>query len=254
MATSAVAVLDRRIRQAAAEIGRAAPAAVSLDRGLLSLSFDDVPAAACRAGAAVLEAHGVRATFFVCMGLMGRAFEGAPQFEAGDLERLHAAGHEIGCHTHGHESALSTPPAAFAEALDRNAAALTATLGQPPTAFAYPYGHVSAAAKRLAAERFAFARSVAKGLNRGPVDRARLAAHGFERRRGLDVDRLLKRAAEERAWLILYSHDVAEDPTPYGCRPRDLARLIEAAGRAGLDVAPVTAAGRRACAVVGAAP
>ena len=44
--------------------------------------------------------------------------------------------------------------------------------------------------------------------------------------------RWLEAAVRRRAWLILYTHDVTEQPSPWGCTPQSLERLAEAAARA----------------------
>ena len=49
-------------------------------------------------------------------------------------------------------------------------------------------------------------------------------------------------------WLIAYGHDVSDAPTPYGCRPEDIDRLIRLAKAADLDIQPVAAAWRAATA------
>ena len=47
---------------------------------------------------------------------------------------------------------------------------------------------------------------------------------------------------------IAYGHDVSDAPTPYGCRPEDIDRLIRLAKAANLDIQPVAAAWRMATA------
>jgi hypothetical protein len=74
---------------------------------LVSFTFDDVPASACREGAAILEAHGVRATYYVCAGGRGAASPCGRLASADDIAALASRGHEIGCHTYSHR-AVST--------------------------------------------------------------------------------------------------------------------------------------------------
>ena len=52
----------------------------------------------------------------------------------------------------------------------------------------------------------------------------------------------LKRAARRRAWLIGFTHDVADAPSPWGTRGADLDSLLHAAHRLGFIVLPVSAA------------
>ena len=71
------------------------------------------------------------------------------------------------------------------------------------------------------------------GVNSGTVDPQFLRAMPL-------IDRHIDRDAIERAldetlvnngWLIFYSHDVAETPSPYGCSPALLNHALEAASR-----------------------
>jgi hypothetical protein len=109
------------------------------------------------------------------------------------------------------------------------------------TTFAWPYGDVSVTAKAVAAERFKLGRGVRDGVNAGHADRAAAQAIGLESRRlpGYDLEALMAEAANRRGWLIAYGHDVMDGPTPYGCTPDDLDRVIRLAKAAGLDILPV---------------
>ena len=62
---------------------------------------------------------------------------------------------------------------------------------------------------------------------------------------GYDLEALMARTASERGWLIAYGHDVMDGPTPYGCTPDDLDRVIRLAKAADLDILPVAAAWER---------
>ena len=51
-------------------------------------------------------------------------------------------------------------------------------------------------------------------------------------------------AAEQKAWLILYTHDVAEAPSQWGCTPGVLARLADEALGRGFKVVTVAEGAR----------
>jgi peptidoglycan/xylan/chitin deacetylase (PgdA/CDA1 family) len=209
---------------------------------LVSFTFDDVAESGARNGAAVLEARGLRGTFFVASGLIGREENGKPILSEADVMRLAAHGHEIGCHTHAHASVAALDADALLTDLRRNAARLAALVpGVSLENFAYPFGLVSPAAKPLLAKRFATARSVMKGVNAGRVDAMML--------RGVDlidhletpasVESWVSAAVEQTGWLIFILHDVDEAPTQFGCRPALLAHAVDAALKAGCQVVPV---------------
>lgn len=227
------------------------PATVRPPRGVLSLSFDDIPRSAWTEAGPILAEHGVKATYYICGGLAGGRNLDLPQFEVEDLQAIHAAGHEIGCHTYEHVSTLTLSPAELEASLARNAAWAAERLdGYRLQTFAYPFGDCALGSKAVVARRFECGRGVRDGVNAGRADRTLLQAIGLESRRlpGYDVEELVERAAAHRGWLIAYGHDVSDAPTPYGCRPEDLDRLIRLAKTAGLDVLPVAAAWRVAAA------
>lgn len=214
-------------------------------RGVLSLSFDDIPASAWLEAGPILAEHGVKATYYVCGGLSGGRNLDLPQFETEHLQALHEAGHEVGCHTYEHVSTLTLSPAELDASLARNAAWVSERLDDyQMLSFAYPFGDCALGAKPVIDRRFLCGRGVRDGINAGRVDRNLLQAVGLESRRlpGYDLEQLVADTAASRGWLIAYGHDVSDAPTPYGCRPEDIDRLIRLAKAAGLDIQPVAAA------------
>ena len=124
------------------------------DRPWVSFSFDDAPETSLTHGAAILERHGLRATFYICAGLAGRTGHLGRYADAEQVRAAAARGHEIGCHTFSHRD-FGQASAAEAEAeLDRNARAFAAWGLPPAETFAYPYGDVAAGPKAAAARRF----------------------------------------------------------------------------------------------------
>jgi peptidoglycan/xylan/chitin deacetylase (PgdA/CDA1 family) len=214
-------------------------------RGVLSLSFDDIPASAWLEAGPILAEHGVKATYYVCGGLSGGRNLDLPQFETEHLQALHEAGHEVGCHTYEHVSTLTLSPAELEASLARNAAWVSERLDDyQMLSFAYPFGDCALGAKPVIDRRFLCGRGVRDGINAGRVDRNLLQAVGLESRRlpGYDLEQLVANTAASKGWLIAYGHDVSDAPTPYGCRPEDIDRLIRLAKAADLDIQPVAAA------------
>ncbi len=236
--------IDQMRRRAARYLDVAA-VEIAPAKGVFSLSFDDFPASAWTEAGSVLNEHGVRATYYVCGGLAGGVNMDRDQFEVPHLQALHAAGHEVGCHTFGHTSALRMDTEALRLSLDANAAWVAERLdGHRMTTFAWPFGDATISAKRVVRGRFAMARGVRDGVNAGREDRALIKSIGLENRRlpGYDLDGLMAEAAAAKGWLTAYGHDVSDRPTEYGCTPDDLDRVLRLAKSAGLEVLPVGAA------------
>lgn len=212
------------------------------DKGALSLSFDDIPRSAWTEAGPLLAEHSVLATYYVCGGLAGGSNLDLPQYEVEDLQALHAAGHEVGCHTFEHVSTLTLSPAELEASLAKNAAWVSERLnGYEMRTFAYPFGDCALGSKAVIDRRFLCGRGVRDGVNVARADRNLLQAVGLESRRlpGYDLESLVQKAADEKGWLIAYGHDVSDTPTPYGCTLEDLDRLIRLAKAAGLNIAPV---------------
>lgn len=109
----------------------------------VSFTFDDTYASQLEA-AAILEAHGMRGTFYVNSPQLHRAT--ARPAENGSLSisevlEMQARGHDIGGHTLGHLSLTDVPDAERVREILGDRAQLL-QLGIAARSFAYPYGHV----------------------------------------------------------------------------------------------------------------
>ena len=238
--------LKGKLRRRVVRLQSRRPARVALERPMVSFSFDDVPISAIATAGAMLEARGAHGTYFVCAGLAGQDSRMGPYATREELLAAQAKGHEIACHTFGHLDCGAAKAEAIAEDVARNDQALAAWGVGPTTTFAYPYGDVSHDAKRVTGGRFALARALHHGLIETGADLNQAPAVGIEGQDGAEVaKRWLERAAARKAWLILYTHDVRETPSPVGCTPQALSGLIDAAIALGFDIVTVAEGARR---------
>ena len=233
--TSWRAKLRRRTVRLAARRPARAPR-----RPMLSFAFDDVPASAVETGAGILEQRGLKGSFYVAAALAGADAPTGPMAGADAVRRLAEAGHEIGCHTYSHLDCGQATAHDAVEDVARNGETL-AMWGLPrPTTFAFPYGDVAPATKRALAGRFALLRALHQGLITAGADLNQAPSVGVE---GPDGEALalrwLDRLAERPAWLILTTHDVADEPSEWGCTPATLARLVDTALAVGIEVVTV---------------
>ncbi|HEX4199539.1 MAG TPA: polysaccharide deacetylase family protein [Caulobacteraceae bacterium] len=237
-----------KLRRRLARLAERRPARRGPARAMVSFSFDDAPVTAVTEGRAALEARGLRGTYFVAADLAGKLGPMGLNASAGALIEAAAAGHELACHTFSHLDCGQADGSAIAADVDRNVAALKAWGAAPATTFAYPYGDVSLAAKAALGGRYDLLRGLHHGLIEAGTDLNQAPAVGIE---GPDGERLahrwIDRAVARRAWLILYTHDVADAPSAFGCTPGALDRLIGHVLAAGAEVVTV-AEGARALA------
>jgi len=212
----------------------------------VSFTFDDAPRTAFRAGAAILEAHGARATYYMSLGLLSTTSEIGPIAEPADLERAVGQGHELGCHTFDHHDAWTTDRASYIASVDRNRAALRELLpGYEFRAFAYPKSGATAAVKPALAQRFATCRGGGQTFNAGTVDLSLLRACFIDRRARVDLDfaaDLIDRSAEAGGWLIFAAHDISDVESEFGCGTAFFEAVVRRAVASGARVMPVSAA------------
>ena len=104
--------------------------------------------------------------------------------------------------------------------------------------FAYPFGYGSFVRKRQLKSVFKSCRSIVPGVNSGAVDLQFLRAMPLiDRRIDRDgIERAFDQAQTNNGWLIFYTHDVAEAPSPYGCSPALMKHALEAASRRKIPV------------------
>jgi peptidoglycan/xylan/chitin deacetylase (PgdA/CDA1 family) len=159
-----------------------------------------------------------------------------------DLHEVFNDGHEVGNHTFDHLSALRVSPNEFLLSIDKNQKFLSGILGEHNSeTFAYPFGDMNLSTKARMRNKFIASRGIFNGLNGEVAELSNLRSIGLEEKnRGkFDFSRLIPFAAEKKAWLIIFTHDVAESPSPYGCRADDLRGVLRLAMKEGLWVAPV---------------
>lgn len=214
-------------------------------RGVVSFTFDDAPMSACVAGAAALEAFGVRGTWYIAGGLTDGVEEGIACHSQAALRGLLAAGHQLGAHSFSHVHMDRLDAAQRREQMDRSGDFLAGLGVDPGTLdFAYPFGGVNVGAKRDAAARYRSSRATGGGTQVGTADLNALRTHRFYRDEpdGVPYTERLAVAAREGGWLVVNTHDVQDAPGPVGCTRAALERAVRQALDAGCQVLTVAAA------------
>jgi peptidoglycan/xylan/chitin deacetylase (PgdA/CDA1 family) len=234
-----------RVRNALAKRSPMKTVCARRSRGVLSVSFDDFPKTAWTVGGTILRQHEAQGTYFVSGSHCGQWFDGQQQYDDRDLQELHEAGHEVGSHLYEHLSVLRLSRAKLHELIVRNDDFVRERLKDVHmTSFAYPYGDASLTAKRICARSFAVCRGIFGTTNGDRVELAQLSAVGLERRSvdTTDWSRLIHETAARKSWLVVFTHDVDENASPFGCRPKELDRLLLLARSAGIDIMPIKSA------------
>ena len=204
---------------------------------LVSFTFDDIPDSASNRGARMLEDFGARGTFYIATSLLGKKGENFTYVDQEGVRALHRRGHEIALHSHAHLWAHQHSPKSFKADLKTNYNQLKeidATI--TPTNFAYPYGGISLPVKKSLKGAVTTARGIWNGINNGPFDSLNVRAIELcdERITEAELNCYLKKTRKFGGWLIFVSHDISENPSPFGCTPDLFNRALEGAADLGL--------------------
>lgn len=207
----------------------------------VSFSFDDFPKSSATNGAAALEASDLRATYYACTGQMGMHNHFGEICTSDDIKQLAAKGHEIGCHTQNHIDCAISPSSVVQMDTSKNQHSLRELGIQRARSFAFPYGDVSFASKKVLAEQYETLRGVQPGINHSQTDANQLLAVPLEgdQDNAQYADRYLQELAANPGWLIFYTHDVRSDCSAWGCTPALLQTIIASAKSLGVHIAPV---------------
>lgn len=163
--------------------------------GLVTFTFDDGPSPATTPRIlAILERYEVPGTFFV----VGRRFRGSSRAAQRGVELLREIadrGHAIGNHTTRHQRLTRQSPAAARTAIDDNAEAIAAVLGQEPKLFRPPYGAIN--------------RRVRKHLEkRGDTEVLwSIDSHDYQKHRADTLRQRVSRAIVRRGGGVVLFHD-----------------------------------------------
>lgn len=219
--------------------------AIATDVPIVTFTFDDVPDTALTNGAAILERYGALGTFYLSGSLMGTKETYRNIIDAQGARELARRGHEIGCHTYAHRKAWKLSPGGLRRDIEKNGAMLAREqIVDRAENFAFPYNAMSPLARAMLRRRFRSCRAANEGINRNAMDP--IALQAVEIRQPEDHARSLTRwiddVAQTPGWLIFFTHDIADFPTPYGCKPETLERLVSHAVAKGCQILPVCAA------------
>lgn len=115
---------------------------------IVVFTFDDGSVEDLTVMKPIFDSYGYKATAFIVTGWMGQTVGGNDYMTAEQLLHLHNAGWEIGSHTVTHLNCQTSPIDVVEEEMKQSKEHLE-SLGIPCSNFAYPYGAMNGAAKRI---------------------------------------------------------------------------------------------------------
>ena len=216
---------------------------IELTTPIISFSFDDAPQTAFIMGGDTLKKHDARATFYISLGRLESASPSGTIASQVDLCRAVAEGHELGCHTFDHIDPWKTKTAVFEESIFKNGRCLAKILPETTfSTFAYPFCGPHPATKRRVGKLFDCCRGGGQTFNAGSTDFNLLKAFFLDVRNGDTIDtvrRMIDCNAEFQGWLIFATHDIGDDPSPYGCKKDFFEEVVAYSASSGSLLLPV---------------
>ncbi|MEP1231263.1 MAG: polysaccharide deacetylase family protein [Litorimonas sp.] len=214
-----------------------------LDQSIISFSFDDCPKSALTNAAPLLEAEGWLGTFYMAMGLCDKVNHLGLHMNQDDVKAAYDSGHEIADHTFSHIDGQQSPHQDFLADIETNQTALNALNIPFSRNFAYPYGCLCPKLKAKIAQKFELARGVHNpsfnSANK-PLDSALLPSMRMYHNQTIDdIIRVIKTMEQTPQWLTVFTHDVSETPSNFGCTIADMEHVIQVIKDSGTRVMPM---------------
>ena len=235
---------SRRFWNIACRFWPARPFNVPGGQGFVSFTFDDFPASALEQGGAILERYDARGTYYWSGRFTLMTDPNVGPLAASHLRAVADRGHEVACHSYGHLDCATVLAHELDDDIARNATAAAHALSCNSATFehfAYPYGQVSLAGRRVVAGRFSTGRGIFPGVNRGWSDAALLRANALYGGNDVYIKAisLIREVASHGGWLIFFTHDVSDTPSAYGTRTDAFEEVVHAARESGCSVLPL---------------
>lgn len=211
------------------------------NKGVVSITFDDVAASTCELAGNLLDKYNCKGTFYVAGGLTDKKEEGLQCHSKQQLQDLLQRGHELGCHSYSHVHYDQLTSQQIQQEIHQDIQFLGECGADVNNLnFAYPFGGYSIQAKRLCRQLFQSSRITGGGTMTNEVDLQLLPSYRlYQKSDTSDLASQIELAAKEYGWLIINTHDISAEPSDYGFTPDKLENTIRAIRDAGCHILSV---------------
>lgn len=212
-----------------------------IDRPIISFTFDDCPKSAAINGLSKLDAIGWKSTVYIASKLLGTTNHLGLQMDEADVIATYNAGHEIGGHSFSHMDLSEMPLESVLKDVTKNRSVIGRLKLPPCRTFAYPYGQTTAALKRRLSKDYDGLRGITPGVMTGKVDLNQIRSTPlFSGKAFEELIRQIEGLKNKNSWLTLFTHDIENSPTEWGCTPAEMDSVIKAVQASGAEVLTVT--------------
>ncbi len=187
--------------------------AKTLGKGVVSITFDDGLSSTYANGMSILDKNGYKATWYLNASTIGTA----SYMNKAQAKRLITAGHEVGSHSYNHVDLATLTSAQQQYQVATNKTSLEAILGVPVVHFATPFGSYNSSALTTIMQYNQTHRDTSGKINYPYAFDASLV-HGKVITKSLtlaDIDALITTAEQQKAWLVLVYHGIANGGDEY---------------------------------------
>jgi peptidoglycan/xylan/chitin deacetylase (PgdA/CDA1 family) len=206
---------------------------------VISFSFDDFPVSAAQRGAEILSKYNVRATYYISLGKVGQDTNVGKICDIEGIRNLIEDGHEIGNHTYEHVNMNHSSINIFEESILKNDKEFKKFFkAESFETLSYPYGVGTKDTIRIAKKYFRCARTTNKGINYNRINLFMLKANPvygngdeFD-----EIENLINLNIKKNGWLNLYTHDVDDNHSEFGCSPEYFERVVKCAVESGAKI------------------
>lgn len=211
-------------------------------RPLISFSFDDFPLSAGITGAGILKKYNIKGTFYISLGRLGHDSTVGKICDLDTIKNLIDEKHEIGSHTYYHTYPYDESLDHYEESIIKNEQRFKELFSASRfETFAYPFGINSNNFKKIVRKYFRCARTTTNGVNFGKVDVNSLKA--FPVYGSGENLKLIKSAIQftlkQNGWLNLYTHDITETPSMFGCTPNYFEDVVKLSVDSGASIVTI---------------
>ena len=197
----------------------------SFAKPMISVTFDDGWTNQYTNARSILNANGIKSTFYLISNEITRADHDSTYMTANQAKTLLADGHELASHTVHHCSMTNSTSDDGLEGctgntnvkleMEQSKADLATATGAPITNFAYPFGEYNDASIAAGvAAGYTSQRTVTQGLNtKANLNLNKL--YGYEVDANTQVATVkawIDNAIAQNAWIVLFYHEVANTP------------------------------------------
>lgn len=214
--------------------------AVKRDVPIVSFTFDDCPASVLTHGLPALEKRGWQSTVYLASGLFGIENHLGKHMSAQDAQAVSDAGHEIGDHTFSHTDLSEVSVQTALKDIDRNIEHFDKLDLPKARTFAYPYGQTTPALKTALEPRFEGSRGILPNIHRDRVDLNQIGSLPLFNDQSFEaLLNAIEALKTKPAWITLFTHDIRDSPSPWGCTPEQFQTVVDAVERLGAQVMSV---------------